>query len=143
MPIYTVKQIVLRLPQADSEGRLVGAPSHTGTPLFMAISTLMGHMQTVSSDLESALYVFLYWATKGGLHWKAALLDSVDAVDRKWSAMTLGFEKLLEKIEDDKEGTLKKAARSLQKLFFGDVSNGSGQYNTKVTPAKFLAAFSA
>lgn len=50
---------------------------YTGTPMFMAISTLQGWVQGESSELESALYVFLYWATRDRLHWKRARFNQI------------------------------------------------------------------
>eukprot|EP00898_Chlorokybus_atmophyticus_P006879 jgi/Chlat1/7192/Chrsp57S06755 len=88
----------------------------TGTPLFMAITTLQKRPQTVSSELESALYVFLYWATQGGLHWRKAPLGYPSAIDSKWTAMTLLFEdKVLSRIDSDQ---LRRVARKLRDLFF-------------------------
>eukprot|EP00898_Chlorokybus_atmophyticus_P006878 jgi/Chlat1/7191/Chrsp57S09130 len=88
----------------------------TGTPLFMAITTLQKRPQTVSSELESALYVFLYWATQGGLHWRKAPFGFPSAIDSKWTAMTLLFEdKVLSRIDSDQ---LRRVARKLRDLFF-------------------------
>lgn len=114
-------------------------PDHTGTPLFMALSTLKGKAQGESSDLECAMYVFLYWATKEKLHWRRSRFDpdlfSSDGVDRKWSAMTFQFEeKVLAKIDDD---DLRLAARQLRDLFFPN-----NIYNMSVSSSQFVQPLS-
>ncbi|BDA47787.1 hypothetical protein COCOBI_11-0440 [Coccomyxa sp. Obi] len=115
-------------------------PDHTGTPMFMALSTLKGQRQGVSSELESAMYVFLYWATEDNLHWRRSRGDldyrSSDSVDRKWSAMTFHFEeKVAEKIDDD---DLRMTARRLRALFFPE-----NIYNQSVTASQFVQAISS
>ena len=117
-------------------------PDFTGTPLFMALSTLLRQRQTESSDLESAFYVFLYWATRGQLHWRHARLgpnlEGPDAFDRKWSAMTIRFQdKVLARIS---EAELRRIATKLQGLFFG---GNPYAYNTSVTSQDFLHAVSS
>jgi hypothetical protein len=111
----------------------------TGTPLFMALSILLLQRQTESSDLESAFYVFLFWATRGQLHWRHARLglnfEGPDAFDHKWSAMTIRFQdKVLARIS---ERRLRRIAIQLQGLFFG---GNLYAYNTSVTSQDFLHA---
>ena len=112
-------------------------PDLTGTPMFMAISTLQRQEQGESSDLESAFYVFLHWATNGTLHWKHARFEpdfyAQEAIALKWTAMTLQFEeKVLDKISDEK---LFEIAKRLQALFFP-----GNQYNRSVLTMEFLKA---
>ncbi|CAL8461623.1 g1154 [Coccomyxa elongata] len=118
---------------ADAENK----PNHTGTPLFMALSTLKHQPQGVLSDLESAFYVFLHWATHERLHWKHARFDpsfyAPEAVGMKWSAMTFEFEeKVLARIEDVK---LREVAKRLQALFFPN-----NIYYKSVSALEFLQA---
>jgi hypothetical protein len=105
-----------------------------GTPAFMALSALRGQRQSVSSELESAFYVFLFWATRGGLRWARAPRHAPDAVDRKWAGMTLRFhDKVLGRIP---EHELRQAAVRLRELFFP----GGFGYNMAVSSTQFVQA---
>lgn len=105
----------------------------------MAISTILNEPQTVSSDLESLFFVFLYWVSDARvLHWKRQHLGTAGAHHYKWAPMTeQHFWKttVLARIQDQ---GLRVVAERLRELFFGPFH--CVKYNKAVTVRQFLEA---
>lgn len=117
-------------------GHAIHARSHRRSHVHGHLM-LRGQRQGESSELESAFYVFLYWATRDQLHWRHAHFDSTtwsgNSLDCKCSAMSFLFEeKVLGRIVEEE---LRDIAVRLHALFFPD-----GRYNASVSSGEFLQA---
>lgn len=76
----------------------------TGTPEFLALPLLHSgsvKSQNISTELESLLYVLLFCATAGQLHWKRTMHEDAWAFDMKFTPMgdkTLFKEKIISRV---------------------------------------------
>lgn len=105
----------------------------TGTPLFMAISTLQGEPATLSSELESLMNVLAHISTDDMLHWRHEPFGSIGMIDAKYGGWTFHFESnMMAKITDKVYASV---VRKLQSLFFPNWRN-----RTNVTVDEFLEA---
>lgn len=96
--------------------------SPTGTPHFMALALLDRHhkcLHDFQCDLESLMYLFLFWSTKGTLPWWKV----VDAYDRKWTVMSQPRIFQAEVLCEISNPALRTCAKDLRNLFF------DGDYN--------------
>ena len=108
----------------------VGGPV-TGTILFCALSVLSGGVNTVSSDLESLLYVLVQVASGGKLPGRHALSPKqVEAY--KFVSFVRSFES---DVLRECKAELQPLVRDLAHLF-----SGGGIYRTDVTCRQFLEA---
>jgi len=103
----------------------------TGTPQFMALSTLHERVHSTSSELECLMYVFLYVATDRRLVWKPYSNDQREAFDTKYTCMTWLFEEdILSRIDTH---VFKEVAKGLQRLFFPHLGYQEGCHNQGVS----------
>lgn len=121
------------------QGMLRAANQVTGTPAYMALELLEAGgrevSQTVSTELQSLMYCFIYSATRHKLHW--AHRAKIDAVDMKALPFVSNryFEsKVLSRIPDV---SLRSVAVKLRKLF--DLGN-SNRPQVSVQPIGCLRA---
>ncbi len=110
----------------------VNPRSITGTPTFIARSVLAGEGYTVSSELESLMYVFVFMAVDGAAHWGNKYIGAT-ALHAKVAIFyeQESFEKyVLRRCRSD----LVQAVKRLRNLFWRPT------YQRSVTPLQFCQA---
>lgn len=107
----------------------------TGTPLFMGLNVLHKNGHSVSTELETLLYVLIFTLSGGKLPWRHMESDHRNLTPTRYGVMSCPYEfshKVLKHIPDKCYEVMQR----LRLLFFPD---HAPLYRTDVTCADFIA----
>ena len=110
----------------------------TGIPLFMACNVIKDGKHSVSTELETVLYVVIFILSNSVVSWRHIPADDHLAFATRVGIMTAAFkDKVLDKVPPNwSHGWL----RRLRGNLFFSKKEGEPNYNPSVTCAQFLEA---